>query len=200
MNIVTGYTGVKHVTAGNEACQNMGIAGGGDYVLEVGSRLAASIVTNNQVRVADGDILMQGRHATILTGSYDNVEIANGVQGLKRNDLLVARYTMNADTSVENIALAVVEGRAAETAVDPQLTTGNIRNGDTVHEMPLYRIKLDGLTLTALEPLFTTLDSIQALKAAIAGNTAALGGCRIQVVSSLPASPDAKTIYLIGEG
>lgn len=199
MNIVTGYTGIKHVTAGNEACQNMGIAGSGDYVLDVGSRLAASIISNNQVRIADGDLFMQGRHATVLSGSYDNVEIANGVQGMKRNDIIVARYTMNADTSVESIALAVLQGNAAETAADPEVTKGVIRDGDTVHEMPLYRVKLDGLTLTAVEPLFSVLDSIQALKAAIAGNTAALGGCSIKVVSALPASPDAGTIYLIGE-
>lgn len=200
MNIVTGYTGIKHVTAGNEACQNMGIVGAGDYVLDVGSRLSASIISNNQVRIADGDIFMQGRHATILSGSYDNVEIANGAQGLKRNDIIAARYTMNADTSVESMELTVIQGSAAETASDPELTSGILRDGDTVHEMPLYRVRLDGLTLTAVEPLFTVLDSIQTLKEAIAENTAALGGCCIKTVSSLPASPDANTIYLIREG
>ena len=190
MNIVTGYTGVKHVTAGNEACQNMGIIGSGDYVLDVGNKLSASIISNNQIRVSDGDIFMQGRHATILAGTYDDVEIANGAQGLKRNDIIVARYTMNSDTSVENVSLVVKQGVAGEAAQDPEVETGDIRAGDALHEMALYRVKLDGLTVTGLDTLFSVMPTLNGIKEALYVD-------KIQVVTALPGSPDANTLYFV---
>ena len=190
MNIVTGYTGVKHVTAGNEACQNMGTIGSGDYVLDVGNKLSASIISNNQIRVSDGDIFMQGRHATILAGTYDDVEIANGAQGLKRNDIIVARYTMNSDTSVENVSLVVKQGVAGEAAQDPEVETGDIRAGDALHEMALYRVKLDGLTVTGLDTLFSVMPTLNGIKEALYVD-------KIQVVTALPGSPDANTLYFV---
>lgn len=190
MNIVTGYTGVKHITAGNEACQNMGIIGTGDYVLNIGNKLSASIISNNKIRIADGDLFMQGRHVTILAGSYDDVEIANGAQGVKRNDIIVARYTMNADTSVEAVNLAVLQGTAGEVATDPNVTTGDIRSGDTLHEMPLYRVVLDGLTVTEVHPLFTILEP---LSNKVGGNLT------IELVDMHPEQPINNTIYLIKE-
>ena len=111
MNIITGYTGKKHVTAGNDGCLNMGFAGTDDYVLNVGKKLEAQIVSNNQVRIFDGEILMQGRQASIDAGTYEDVNIENGEQLLGRNDLIVARYTLDSETAVEKIELAVVKVR-----------------------------------------------------------------------------------------
>lgn len=192
MNIITGYTGKKHVTAGNDGCLNMGFAGTDDYVLNVGKKLEAQIVSNNQVRIFDGEILMQGRQASIDAGTYEDVNIENGEQLLGRNDLIVARYTLDSETAVEKIELAVVKGTAAETAEDPEITEGDIRNEASLHEMPLYRVKLEGLTLTAVEPLFQVLPSLTDIQGA-------LGVEKIVAVSELPSSPADNTLYLIQE-
>ena len=89
-----------------------------------------------------------------------SLSISNGNQGYKRNDLIVARYTKNSSTGVEDCNLVVVRGTATTgTAKDPAVTTGNILNGtDIRHDMPLYRIPLNGLTVGTPVRLATVLE------------------------------------------
>ena len=103
MEIVIGYQGKNHVTAGQVGRIMAGMAGSGTYVLETQNRLAATVVTANQVRVDTGDLVMQGRVATVETP--ETLTIESGVTGQKRRDLIVARYTMEASTAVEGIEL-----------------------------------------------------------------------------------------------
>ena len=46
---------------------------------------------------------------------------------------------------------------ASGEAEDPAVTTGDIRSGALKHEMKLYRVKLNGLNIVAVEPLFKVL-------------------------------------------
>ena len=74
---------------------------------------------------------------------------------------LVLRYTKKSDTNIENAELAVIKGSQAELAVDPEITTGNIFEGCLVHEMPLYRVSISGLSITSVTALFTTFESLE---------------------------------------
>lgn len=172
MEIVTGYAGMKHVTANQQGCMHIGITGDGDYILQTGEKLKAEIITNNKVRIYDGDLVMQGRQAHIAPDAYEDMTISNGSQELNRNDIIVARYAMNSDTGVETVTLAVVEGTAGEVATDPSLTSGDIRGGDVLHEMALYRVKIEGLTIEAVELMAEILPSISALQNSIGQVTA----------------------------
>jgi len=71
MHLVTGYAGQEHITAADQGSWNAAIVGSGEYVLKKGSQFAATVITNNQIRIADGDILMQGRHIRLNEGTYD---------------------------------------------------------------------------------------------------------------------------------
>ena len=161
MHLVTGYAGANHITAADQGAWNAAIVGSGEYVLKKGSQLAATIMTNNQIRIADGDILMQGRHIRLNEGSYVDLTISNGAQGYKRNDLIVARYTKNSSTGVEEANLVVIKGTATTgTASDPAYTDGDIiTEHDLQNDMPLYRVPLNGITVGALVPLFTVVDT-----------------------------------------
>lgn len=154
MKIITGYTGEKHIAPADDAGFIKGIVGEGEYVLPTGSQFAATIQSNNEVRIADGELVMQGRHAR--NGSaYESVVIANGSQGMYRNDLIVARYTKDASTSVETISLVAIKGTATSgTAADPNYNTGKIDNGEA-SDFPLYRVRLNGVTIEAVEQLWT---------------------------------------------
>lgn len=156
LHLVTGSKGKKHVTAADHASLHAAIFGEGQYVLDRGNKFAASIVTNNQIRVADGDILMQGRHIRLNEGSYVDVTIENGAQNMFRNDLIVARYTKDSATGVEDCNLVVIKGTAAEAeASDPEYTSGDIINDHVlIADMPLYRVPLNGLNVQELVPLF----------------------------------------------
>ena len=156
LHLVTGTKGEKHVTSADHASFHAAIFGEGQYVLNRGSKFATTIVTNNQIRVADGDILMQGRHVRLNEGTYVDLTIENGTQGYLRNDLIVARYTKDSATGVEDCNLVVIKGTAVGSEPsDPAYTIGDIINDHVlVADMPLYRVPLDGLNVQALVPLF----------------------------------------------
>ncbi len=161
MHLVTGYAGAEHITAADQGSFNASLFGSGQYVLNRGNKFAASVVTNNQITVLDGDILMQGRHIRLDENSYVDITIENGVAGELRNDLIVARYTVNGETGVEDCNLVVIKGTPSATdPVDPVCTVGDIINDHaTVNDMPLYRVPLNGLNVQELVPLFTVRDS-----------------------------------------
>ncbi len=157
MHLITGYAGAEHVTAADAGSLHIAIFGTGQYVLNRGNKFAATIVTNNTIRIADGDIMMQGRHVRLAEGSYVDLTIDNGAQGMMRNDLIVARYTKDSSTGVEAVNLVVIKGTAAASSpADPAYTSGDIINDHVVlNDMPLYRVPLNGLNVQTLVPLFT---------------------------------------------
>ena len=156
LHLVTGYQGEAHITAADHGSLYAAIFGNGNYVLDRGNKLAASVITSNQVRIADGDIVLQGRHIRLNEGTHVDLTIENGAQGYKRNDLIVARYTRNAASGVEDASLVVIKGTASTTAAsDPAYNNGDILTDHAeTADFPLYRVPLDGITVGELVPLF----------------------------------------------
>ena len=149
MHLVTGYLGQEHITAIDQAAFNAALIGTGQFVLEKGKVFEAQVISNNQIRILDGELMMQGRFVRLDPDTYVDLNIENGVQGKKRNDLIVARYTKNTVTGVESVDLVVVKGTAVDgNPVDPEHTEGDITNGVAVqHDFPLWRIPLDSLNV-----------------------------------------------------
>lgn len=144
------YTGKAHVTADQVGDYNAGISGA-DCVLAIGEKLRAEILSANKVRIYDGVFLFGGRRSGITAGSYEDVTIENGTQAQKRNDLICAKYEKDSATSRENLTLTVIKGTPGSAAADPAVPEGTIRGGSATCYMPLYRVKLDGINLTAVE-------------------------------------------------
>lgn len=168
MEIVTGYRAEPHITSQQDRWGNMGIIGEGSYVLTVGSGFAAEIVTNNEISISGGVLCHQGCVAVINSGTHDTVEIDNGDQGMKRIDLIVARYTIDANTGVEDVSLHVIKGTpAASNPSTPAHAEGLIENGDSPVDMPLYRVWIDGLSITDVTPVFNMIRTQQIADTAI---------------------------------
>ena len=164
MDIITGYTGSPHVTAEQDRDVNIGIFGAESYVLRTGSRLKAEVSSNNEIKVRDGVIMHQGCAASIKKNTYDSLTIANGSQGMKRVDLIVARYSRDQNTKEESLVLKVIQGTPKESGpAVPGYTTGDIQAGDLIADMPLYQVTLNGLNTTEVKQLFATQDSIAEL-------------------------------------
>lgn len=157
IHLVTGCLGQPHITAADQAMFNASIFGSDQFVLDRGNKFAASVITNNQVRVLDGDILMQGRYIRLNEDTYVDLVIENGTQGYYRKDLIVARYTKDASTGVEDCNLVVIKGEnATSDPANPAYTNGDIINGRALlNDMPLYVVSLDGINVQGLSPLFT---------------------------------------------
>lgn len=162
-SLIDGYAGGPHITEKQVGSANQGIVGAGDYVLEVGQCAKAQVLTNNSVRIFDAVYSIQGRRDAIDANDYSDVTIANGTQGMNRNDIIVRRYRKDEKTEIETVEYGVKKGTPASKATDPEVTTGDIRKGDLLHEMKLYRVKIEGLNIVAVEQLFEILPPINQL-------------------------------------
>lgn len=156
VELITGFAGTPHIGSDDIGAFQAGIVGPGDYALTTGNQLKATMSNANTIAVQSGDAVLNGRHVH-LTGTT-TATVQSGTQGQKRNDLAVLRYTKNITTGVETCSLVVLKGTPATgTPADPAHNTGSILDGVATHDMPLYRIPLDGITVGTLVPLFNVL-------------------------------------------
>ena len=169
MEIITGYTGKPHVTSEQDRDVNIGVVGKGSYVLQTGMQLAAEVSSNNEIKIRDGVLMHQGCTASIKKNTYDSLIIVNGSQGMKRIDLIVARYEKNQDNGIESLDLKVIQGTPAEsTPTVPEYTEGDIQAGDYVADMPMYQVIIDGLNITEVKKVCEVAPDIDALKKELA--------------------------------
>lgn len=160
MELVTGFKGEAHISAENWADLNRGLAGDGSYVLPVGEKFRAELVTNNLLKIYDGCGIFQGRQVVIPAGQSDEITIENGSQGEKRIDIVGVRYVKDESSKIETTESVYVKGTPAESdPVAPTLEEGNIRAGDLAATWALYQLELDGLNVVSVTPLFETLRS-----------------------------------------
>lgn len=168
MEIISGYRGEPHIKSQHDRNAYIAIFGGAVYILkDIDSEMEATVVSANEIEIADGMLVAEGCTACIEHGTTDSVAIDNGSQGMQRIDLIVARYTRNSGTAVEDMQLAVIKGTAS--ATDPAVpahTTGLIADGDTLVEFPLYRVNINGISITSVERL-VEVTSVSALIAGI---------------------------------
>lgn len=162
MQIITGKTGTNHVTAEDDRALHAGTFGCGVYILNVGSMLAPTVKTANEIELADGDLVMQGTHARIRYGDKETVLFDNGTTGYNRIDLVVARYKKTAD--VETVEIAVIKGDSTPgTPAVPNYTGGRILEGAELAEEPLYTVRFTGVNIesvTRVVPVLTGLNDI----------------------------------------
>ena len=165
MEIITGYVGKKHVTSEQERDVNQGIVGPGSYVLKTGMQMEAEVSSNNEIKIRDGVLMHQGCAASIKKNTYDSLTIINGSQGMKRIDLIVARYEKNRDDETERLGLKVIQGTPAESnPAAPEYTEGSIQAGDYIADMPMYQVIINGLNITEVKRLFEVEPDIDTLK------------------------------------
>lgn len=121
MEIVSGRTGSPHVTSQQFRQLVEGTVGQESYILTSGENLEPELASNNILKIRSGMMSHHGNISSIKIGTYDEVELTNGSQGMKRIDLVVNRYTRNAETNVEANNWVVITGTPV--ASDPALNT-----------------------------------------------------------------------------
>lgn len=169
MEIVTGKAGVPHVSSADDGRRIAGEVGTGSYVLQTGGKLAPSLVDANTVRIATGDMIVQGRHIGVT--SPEDVKVASGSQGKKRMDYICVHYTRDVSgfspTLVETVEWKVLQGTPGSSAAAPSVPKGSILNGDADVTVPICSVTFDGLTtgqpkllIPKLTPLADLGDSV----------------------------------------
>lgn len=151
-----------HIYAEDDAAIFQSIFGE-DGVSSIGQACKATVLSNNKVRIADGVVFVGGHFARIPYGEYVDCEIANGQSGKNRNDIIVAKFVTTGSGGIDTMTCEVKQGTAGTTAEDPALTQNDIYKGGKIREFPLYRVKIEGLNITAVEQLFTVVPTNEEL-------------------------------------
>ena len=154
-----------HVYAEDDAAIYQSIFGS-DGVLTIGQQCESQVISNNKVRVKDGVIVVGGHIARIPYGDYCDCEIANGQSGKNRNDIIIAKFVSTGTGGIDTMACEVKQGTATtDTATDPVLTQEDLYESGKIREMPLYRVKIEGLSIVGVEPMFDIVPTIPTLNA-----------------------------------
>ena len=154
LNLITGYAGKAHITSAGDGAVNAAIYGGGRYVLNAGECFNYELLSNNQIRVKSGYAMNQGRKIELAVSDYEDIEIDNGLQGVKRCDLIVISYEKNVASGIETATMKVIKGTSGDNYADPEYISGDILSGAVQDDFPLYRVKINSLNVEAVEKLF----------------------------------------------
>ena len=164
MKIVSGRTGSPHVTSQQFRQMLEGIIGQGSYIITSGENLKPELSSNNLMKIRSGMMAHHGCIFCVDIGTYDEVTLTNGSQGMKRIDLIVNRYTRNAETEVENCSWKVIQGTpVASNPAVPAYTSGNLQNGDLVDDCPAFEVHYDGINVTEVKSLLSVADGLSEL-------------------------------------
>ena len=176
MKIVSGRTGSPHVTSQQFRQMLEGIIGQGSYIITSGENLKPELSSNNLLKIRSGMMAHHGCISCVDIGTYDEVTLTNGSQGMKRIDLIVNRYTRNAETEVENCSWKVIQGKpVASNPAVPAYTSGNLQNGDLVDDCPAFEVHYDGINVTEVKSLLSVTDGLSGLSSNLKTATADSG-------------------------
>lgn len=164
MEIVSGRTGKPHVTSQQFRQFIEGTVGQESCILTSGENLEPELASNNSLKIRSGMLAHHGNISSVKIGTYDEVGLSNGSQGMKRIDLVVCRYTKNAETEVENCDWVVIMGTpAASNPVAPTYTVGNLQEGDLVDDCPVFEVHYDGINVTEVRKILSVLPNVAEL-------------------------------------
>lgn len=141
--------GFEPVTAQQDADLYAGLLGQPLTVLNIGQKMAASIIDANTVRIGDGEAVCQGRRIHNNPGMFDDFTIPNGAQGMTR--YYIIGYHLYDDGAAQ-VAETFVQQVANATDTIPEAV---LRDGAVETYVSFYRIKQTGFSLTDIEPLYS---------------------------------------------
>lgn len=147
-NIITGYTGTRHITPAMDAAVYRSTFGPDSYILSDGNQLAGSMPSVNEFTVLDGLVSMQGHQIQV---TQETLSVDTCANGYKRIDLVCMRFAHDNNTQVDSASLIVIKGTEVADPNDPSVpayNTGDIDSGASLVDFPLYRIDLAGSTVT----------------------------------------------------
>lgn len=153
-----------HIYAEDDAAIYEAIVGG-DGVYDIGNKMEATVIDNNTVRISNGVVSVGGHLARIKYGDYQDMVIDNGESGKSRNDLIVANFSTTGPRGVDTYTLKVIKGATVTgKAADPAVADGNLYEGATERDLPLYRVRLEGISIVAVDTLHSLKKTIEDLQ------------------------------------
>ncbi len=173
MEFLTGRKGYAHFTAPQFRAFIQSFIGPDSYILGT-EDINIAVGSGNIIKVPP---LMLVHHGGLFyIPEEEEVTYQNGTQGMKRTDLIVARYTKDSE-GLESAALIVLQGTPASSSPElPAYEVGNMQNGDSTDDCPLIKITLNGLDVESVEVLVELLSPLSGKQNQITSGTSEPSG------------------------
>ncbi len=166
--IITAHTGEPHINSDDVSALQQAIIGSNDYLItDNPDEFKATLTDLSTVQLSAGEVVVQGTHIRIL--SSDKVTIEGGQTGLNRIDIIAICYSKS-EEGIESAELKVIKGEASETPNAPVISQSDIRNNGMYHEMPLFTVSVEGLSVVSVDRVCATVQSLIADYNAISQN------------------------------
>lgn len=165
-NIITGYTGTRHITPAMDAAVYRSTFGPDSYILSDGNQLAGSMPSVNEFTVLDGLVSMQGHQIQV---TQETLSVDTCANGYNRIDLVCMRFEHDNNTQIDSASLVVIKGTEVADPNEPSApsyNTGDIDSGASVVDFPLYQINLAGSSVTfsqIAEIVASTIEGLETL-------------------------------------
>ena len=152
-----------HILAEDDAAIYQSIFGE-DGVFAIGDRMKATVINNNQVRVGNGVLCVGGHIGRTVYGDYSDMTIENGEISKNRNDIITAIFSTTGEKGIDKFKIEVKKGTPGDVAEDPEITKENLYEGGKLRELPLWRVKLEGINIIGVEQMFKIIPKIPDLE------------------------------------
>lgn len=161
MHMLEQHQGKDHVSAQDQADENMADSGDGVYLAKYkGEYMEVSMESANKLTVSAGALWVNGRFC--IVDPAETLTVNNGSSGMTEYDLVCVHWkettatqqvalaeggTKKVSTTVEKTELVIVKGDPASSgATDPKISQTTIRAGVGEAWVPFARITKNGLT------------------------------------------------------
>jgi hypothetical protein len=136
-----------HITADDDAYIYNAILGGQSGIL---SGLSCTKVNDNTVVLSDGGFSNQGYIVRIEKGDTESFTVDTGSQGVSRIDTIISEFSRNAAGEFDTHQLKLIKGTPSVSPTAPALTSQSIDGGGVLSQLPLYHIRIDGISITSI--------------------------------------------------
>lgn len=153
MHLITSKRNEKHVNSVDDRAYHAHSFGDGNYVLY---GCDSYMTSPNNIHIEPGDLLFEGSIGRVEEGGED-IAVPNGTNGMSRVDLLVVRYTMDAEhDNIEDSQFVLLRGEAVASGepVVPEHITGSALSGSLTVDYPYMELPIVGVNVGEPKLLF----------------------------------------------
>ena len=168
---------IKNSDTADVSAENMAAAFhamiGSSGILDRFNNLACTKIRDNSVQLNSGIYSLRGFLLAVEPGTTANLTIDSGTSGQKRNDLVVAELVKGGSgVGIDTLQFKIIKGTSTSgIPVDPTLVQQDVNAAGVTCQEALFRVKLDGVTITTIEVVASLIGNAASLAAAIENRT-----------------------------
>lgn len=163
-----------HISADDDAFIYSALAGVKSGVL---GNLTCVKIDDNTVRLSGGGVMNRGHMLRIPDGETLDLTVSSGTAGYQRYDSVVAEFIKGGGETPDVYRIRLMTGTPVTAgAQPPSVIHSSLLNQNDVNQLELFRLYLEGTTLTGITPILPRLTGWTAWPHITYGTAAPSGG------------------------